>query len=776
QPTLACYETASFNTTTCSWDVTGTQPAQPTLACYETASFNTTTCSWDVTGTQPAQPTLACYESASFNTTTCSWDVTGTQPAQPTLACYETASFNTTTCLWDVTGTQPAQPTLACYETASFNTTTCLWDVTGTQPAQPTLACYESASFNTTTCSWDVTGTQPAQPSIACYETATFNGQTCQWDVTGTQPSQPSIACYETATFNGQTCQWDVTGSPNAPIVTSATGCDSYTWSQDGNSYTASGTYTSSSNCQDYVLNLSITASTVYYVDNDGDGYGSVSFTTNSCNGAPSGHVSISGDCDDSNASINPGVTEVCNSIDDNCDGSIDNGLVSNASPGTIGGTLQSCRAGIAGTATFTVSGITSNSGFAWTVPAGFSITSGQGTTTVSVSYTAAAIQAGISGQLCAISTDVCGATVSSCAQVDYQVATPVTPPSISGPSRLCVGDVATYSIAAVYRASTYTWNLPAGIVAVSGMGSNVITVSVSASYAGGIIGVSASNVCGSSPLRTKAVTTNTPNAAGTISGPKTGLCNAGNVVYSISAVSGATSYLWSVSGGTLVSGQGSTSISVSFATFSSGTVNVQAVNACGASLVRSLAVFGAPARPGAITGPVSVCVGDTANYSIATVDGTGPGGYNWLVTSAGSIVNGQGTKNIRIRWNTVAASQTIAVDASNACGTSAKNALTGITSSSCAKVGQDGTVLHVELYPNPAQNRSHYRFTSENEQSIQVRVTEISGKTVLAFDGMALPGMNEGEIDLGTLQSGMYLIQFHVGQQVSTERLIISR
>ncbi|MGC4040094.1 MAG: gliding motility-associated C-terminal domain-containing protein [Flavobacterium sp.] len=213
QPTLACYETATFNTATCTWDVTGTQPVQPTLACYETATFNTTTCAWDVTGTQPVQPTLACYETATFNVTTCSWNVTGTQPVQPTLACYETATFNTATCAWDVTGTQPVQPTLACYETATFNTATCAWDVSGTQPVQPTLACYETATFNTTTCAWDVTGTQPAQPTLACYETATFNTATCAWDVSGTQPVQPTLACYETATFNTATCAWDVTGT-----------------------------------------------------------------------------------------------------------------------------------------------------------------------------------------------------------------------------------------------------------------------------------------------------------------------------------------------------------------------------------------------------------------------------------------------------------------------------------------------------------------------------------------------------------------------------------
>jgi hypothetical protein len=85
-------------------------PAQPTLACYQTVVLDTTTCQWDVTGTQAAQPTgLACYQTSAFNTATCSWDVTGTQPTQPTLACYETAVFNTTTCAWVISGPQAPQ-------------------------------------------------------------------------------------------------------------------------------------------------------------------------------------------------------------------------------------------------------------------------------------------------------------------------------------------------------------------------------------------------------------------------------------------------------------------------------------------------------------------------------------------------------------------------------------------------------------------------------------------------------------------------------------------
>jgi gliding motility-associated-like protein len=229
-PSLECWQTATVNSSTCSWDITGTQPIQPTIDCWEIATFNTTTCSWDVTGTQAITPTTACFETATFNNVTCVWDITGTQPTQPGIDCWETASFNTTTCSWDVTGTQAILPTTACYETATFNNVTCVWDITGTQPAQPTIDCWETAAFNTTTCSWDVIGAQAIVPTTACYETATFNNVTCVWDITGTQPIQPVLNCWETATFNTATCSWDLSGDqPGLTFENELELCDSET-------------------------------------------------------------------------------------------------------------------------------------------------------------------------------------------------------------------------------------------------------------------------------------------------------------------------------------------------------------------------------------------------------------------------------------------------------------------------------------------------------------------------------------------------------------------
>ena len=60
-----------------------------------------------------------------------------------------------------------------------------------------------------------------------------------------------------------------------------------------------------------------------FYADTDTDGYGNASSTTLSCT-VPSGYVTDATDCNDTDSAVNPGATEVCNTIDDDCDGDID--------------------------------------------------------------------------------------------------------------------------------------------------------------------------------------------------------------------------------------------------------------------------------------------------------------------------------------------------------------------------------------------------------------------------------------------------------------------
>ncbi len=62
-----------------------------------------------------------------------------------------------------------------------------------------------------------------------------------------------------------------------------------------------------------------------WYDDNDADGYGDASLSTEACD-APSGTVSDNTDCDDGDSTVNPGATETCNAVDDDCNGTVDDG------------------------------------------------------------------------------------------------------------------------------------------------------------------------------------------------------------------------------------------------------------------------------------------------------------------------------------------------------------------------------------------------------------------------------------------------------------------
>ena len=62
---------------------------------------------------------------------------------------------------------------------------------------------------------------------------------------------------------------------------------------------------------------------TVFYEDKDGDGYGQ---GAGKCQCAPGGMfvAALKGDCDDNDPKVNPKAAEVCNGVDDNCDGVVD--------------------------------------------------------------------------------------------------------------------------------------------------------------------------------------------------------------------------------------------------------------------------------------------------------------------------------------------------------------------------------------------------------------------------------------------------------------------
>ena len=65
----------------------------------------------------------------------------------------------------------------------------------------------------------------------------------------------------------------------------------------------------------------------IWYADNDGDGYGNIAETILSCE-QPAGYVNNDNDCDDENSEINPDAVEICDGIDNDCNGEVDDNAV----------------------------------------------------------------------------------------------------------------------------------------------------------------------------------------------------------------------------------------------------------------------------------------------------------------------------------------------------------------------------------------------------------------------------------------------------------------
>jgi hypothetical protein len=75
----------------------------------------------------------------------------------------------------------------------------------------------------------------------------------------------------------------------------------------------------------------------VWYLDDDGDGYGTEGSTTLDCS-KPEGYSSVLGDCDDMDPSIHPAADETLGGQDDDCSGSVDDLALSDATMRISGG------------------------------------------------------------------------------------------------------------------------------------------------------------------------------------------------------------------------------------------------------------------------------------------------------------------------------------------------------------------------------------------------------------------------------------------------------
>ena len=262
-------------------------------------------------------------------------------------------------------------------------------------------------------------------------------------------------------------------------------------------------------------------------------------------------------------------------------------------------------------------------------------------------------------------------------------------------------------------------------------------------------------NACGNSSSRTLKIYPK-PSAPITINGNKYGVCKKTGEVYDVDPVDGATSYDWTIpsSGVTLVSGQGTSAITVNFLNgFSSGNICCRATNACGSSSYTCINVHSKAQKPAIIFGPTSVCANSTGNvYWTPGIYGTTI--YVWDVPHGAVITSGAGTPTITVTMGTHAGQ--VEVWARNDCGTSADYDLNIIMP--CRYAG-DLSTGEINAYPNPVHGLLNLSISSEVNQKCIVKMIDLIGKQMLLQTFELAKGENLNTFDLTGFAKGLYFI-----------------
>jgi hypothetical protein len=496
--------------------------------------------------------------------------------------------------------------------------------------------------------------------------------------------------------------------------------------------------------------------------------------------------------------------------------------------PGTIAGTVsQGALVGTTATATYSITPVPGASSYFWSTPTGANIISGQGTTTLVVNFMDVPEGVGNIGTIMVqtVNESGCKSVAKTLMLTKALPSAPSTLILTNGISATAITNISKYtgsttilklSAAPVATATSYEWELPAGVNRTDGSGTTTVAPYIFVNFQGvnslntssytltsGVvnyvirIGVMAKNGVGASitnnsnlvnPTTTSTaklvkLTATIPSAVATVSGQTTSLCGGNTYSYSLTASTTANTYTITAPSGAVVRSANNQSnnqntlstsdlsFTVTYAssflintttTSADKTITVTAVNGIGnSSIVKTVTLSTAMPTVSSISGGTTY---SNCNQTFTAANVLGAIEYTWIVPAGASIISGQGSSSMVVNYGSLTGVQTLKVKATNACGVSSAVKSITLTRGTCTSgLKQEDNIINrnntIVLYPNPT--RDWLTISNNTNSSIdKVIIIDLLGNIIVENR----PTNNK--VDVAQFASGTYIIEAYSGQE----------
>lgn len=325
------------------------------------------------------------------------------------------------------------------------------------------------------------------------------------------------------------------------------------------------------------------------------------------------------------------------------------------------------------------------------------------------------------------------------------------------GPALVPEGGTVSYIV--TDSGNEFVWEVTGGTI-ISGQGTNTIQVTWGNTNPGKICLTENNGTCSGIPICLPVTIDATCSApvTGTISG-NTSAETSTTETYTVA--NSGNSYTWSVTGGTITSGQGSNTIQVSWAAGTSGEIClVESDGDCDGNEECLAIVLCTTPTTGAITGATSVEVTTSETYSTASTSSD----YFWEVTG-GTITSGTGTNSIVVTWGNGTSGQVCLTEGDGAC--LGAQVCTNIVLTPPTGIEEIAYRKALTIYPNPATS---FISVKANEVPNKIELYDVLGSLLQSKEGLQL----ENTLYVNELNTKIVLVKVYFKEGFAVRRIVI--